>query len=69
VRLLDGPFADMADMGEGMTMGFILWFKDGYPGCLEGYQNCDDNGAAVDLKQRDLESLSFTRLWWLPPPE
>ncbi len=59
----------MADMGEGMTMGFILWFKDGYPGCLEGYQNCDDNGAAVDLKQRDLESLSFTRLWWLPPPE
>ncbi|THD73180.1 hypothetical protein [Phenylobacterium sp.] len=31
---LNGPIAHMVDMGEGMVMGFLLWFADGYPSCL-----------------------------------
>jgi hypothetical protein len=62
VRMFDGPVARMTGMGQGMTMGFILWFKDGYPDCLEGFQNCDEGGETVDLKTRDLALLTFSRL-------
>jgi hypothetical protein len=62
--LLDGPIAHMLDMGAGMMMGFILWFDSGYPNCLEGYQYCDNSGDTVDLRERDLASLSFSRLEW-----
>ncbi len=55
----------MLDMGEGMLMGFLLWHSDGYPDCLEGYQYCDDFGNEVDLKQRPLELLKFSKLQWL----
>lgn len=61
---LAGPFAQMIGMGPGQTMGFILWFENGYPATLEGYQNADDRGKTVDLKYRDLTALSFEELWW-----
>ena len=63
-RLLDGPVAHMDDMGEDMQMGFILWFEDGYPDCLEGFQYGDSKGETVDLKLRDLRELTFASLAW-----
>jgi hypothetical protein len=61
---LNGPIAHMIDMGQGMLMGFLLWFSDGYPNCLEGYQYGDESGNQVDLRQRDLATLSFGQLDW-----
>jgi hypothetical protein len=61
---LDGPIAHMVDLGEGMLMGFLLWFSDGYPNCLEGYQYGDKSGKTVDLRQRDLAALDFSKLDW-----
>ena len=61
-RLINGPIAHMNNMGDGMIMGFILWFEDGYPDCLEGFQYSDTQGNTVDLKSYDLICLSFTRL-------
>ncbi|MFT4074264.1 MAG: hypothetical protein QM647_01950 [Asticcacaulis sp.] len=66
-RQLNGPNAYMNDMGAGMLMGFILWFEDGYPDCLEGFQYSDSQGNTVDLKTRDLTTLTFMRLEPLPP--
>jgi hypothetical protein len=34
-RLRHGPAASINGLGHGM--GFILWLKDGYVDCLEGY--------------------------------
>jgi hypothetical protein len=34
-RLRDGPNAKVEGLQHGM--GFILWFKEGYADCLEGY--------------------------------
>ena len=66
LRMINGPDAHMNDMGDGMTMGFILWLDHGYPNCLEGFQFGDATGETVDLKQYDLHALTFTRLE--PPP-
>jgi len=54
------PHAWMNDMGPGACMGFILWCADGYPDCLEGYQNGDETGRTVDLKTRDLAELTLS---------
>lgn len=48
----DGPFATV--QGAAYGMGFILWLKDGYADCLEGYCYAND-----DTKGWDLENLSF----------
>ena len=63
-RMINGPIAYMRDMGAGMTMGFVIWPEDDTPACMEGYQNCDDNGDTVDLKSRDLASLEYDRFEW-----
>ena len=61
---IHGPIAHMIDMGPGMLMGFLLWFAEGYPNCLEGYQFVDELGNEVDLHERDLATLKFSRLDW-----
>jgi len=38
-RLRDGPNAKIKGLQHGM--GFILWFKEGYAHCLEGYAHAD----------------------------
>jgi hypothetical protein len=38
-RLRDSPNAKIEGLQYGM--GFILWFKEGYADCLEGYANAD----------------------------
>jgi hypothetical protein len=38
-RLRDGPNAKIKGLQHGM--GFILWFKEGYAHCLEGYAYAD----------------------------
>jgi hypothetical protein len=62
----DGPLAHLPALGPGATMGFILWFEDGYPDCLEAYQHGDDRGHTVDLRACDLASLAAQRLEWAP---
>jgi hypothetical protein len=37
--LRDGPNAKIKGLQHGM--GFILWFKEGYAHCLEGYAHAD----------------------------
>ncbi len=64
---VNGPNALMKDMGDGMVMGFLLWFDNGYPDCLEGFQYCDSQGNTVDLYTRDLATLAFTQL--VPPTQ
>ncbi len=54
--------AYMEAMGKSMFMGFNLWFEDGYPDCLEGFQYSDDQGNTVDLTSYDLARLNITRL-------
>jgi hypothetical protein len=49
--------------GAEYGMGFILWLKDGYVDCLEGY--CFSND---DTKGWDLEHLSFEVSDLLPFP-
>jgi hypothetical protein len=39
LRLRDGPNAKIKGLQYGM--GFILWFKEGYADCLEGYAYAD----------------------------
>jgi|SRR5690242_16048709 hypothetical protein len=48
----DGPFGKVGGAAHGM--GFILWLKDGYADCLEGYCYAND-----ETKGWDLENLSF----------
>jgi hypothetical protein len=48
----DGPFASVQGAAHGM--GFILWLRDGFADCLEGYCYGVD-----DTKAWDLENLSF----------
>jgi len=48
----DGPYASVRGAAHGM--GFILWLRDGYADCLEGYCYGVD-----DTKTWDLDNLSF----------
>ena len=57
----DGPFGNVQGAAHGM--GFILWLRDGYADCLEGYCNGVD-----DTKGWDLENLSFTLSAGPPDP-
>ena len=57
----DGPHATVRGASHGM--GFILWLKDGYADCLEGYCNGVD-----DTKGWDLENLSFALSAGPPDP-
>lgn len=57
----DGPFATVQGAAHGM--GFILWLKDGYADCLEGYCNGVDDTTAWDL-----ENLSFALSAGPPDP-
>lgn len=43
----DGPFAQVRGAAHGM--GFILWLRDGYADCLEGYCYGVDDTTAWDL--------------------
>lgn len=65
-RGIGGPLAWMESMGDGNAMGFVLWFEDGRPDGLEGFQHGDTGGATVDLRQRDLSGLTVSRL---EPPD
>jgi hypothetical protein len=57
LRLLDGPNAEVKVGDEVLLMGFILWLKDGYPDCLEGFQYATKTGGSVDLHAEDLGAL------------
>ncbi len=61
-----GPLARMEVLGPGDLMGFVPWFEDGRRDCLEGFQYGDEQGATIDLRTRDLSSLTFSRL---DPPD
>jgi hypothetical protein len=50
-RLRDGPNAKIKGLQHGM--GFILWFKEGYAHCLEGY------AYAESTTEVDWQSVSF----------
>jgi hypothetical protein len=50
-RWRDGPSAKIDGLAHGM--GFILWLKEGYADCLEGY-SYDDRTIGIDL-----ENISF----------
>lgn len=60
-RLLDGPNSEVAVGDEKLLMGFILWFEDGYPDCLEGFQYATLEGGDIDLKAIDLKSIRWLR--------
>jgi hypothetical protein len=59
---LNGPDAQIIGMGEVMLMGFILWFENGYPNELEGFQYGNKVGDTVDLRRYDLATLRYMRL-------
>ena len=50
-RLRDGPNAKIKGLQHGM--GFILWFKEGYAHCLEGYAHADST------TEVDWQSVAF----------
>jgi hypothetical protein len=47
-RMRDGPYALIAGVKHGF--GFILWLKDGYANCLEGYSWGDGDTPGLDLE-------------------
>src|SRR5260370_455301 len=51
MRLRNGPEAKIRGLEHGM--GFILWLKEGYADCLEGYSYADSTTGVV------LEATSF----------
>lgn len=54
-----GATADIAAGDETLPMGFALWFDDGYPNCLEGFQFDRPSADNFDLKCVDLASLRW----------
>jgi len=53
-RLRKGPEVKIDGFKHGM--GFILWLKDGYLDCLEGY-SYDDSTVGVDFEQTGFEIM------------
>lgn len=53
-RLRNGPDAQIAGLERGM--GFILWLKEGYADCLEGY-DYEGNTSGIDFERVDFEML------------
>lgn len=64
VNMIDAPNMTMEGLGNGNSMGFILWAEDGYPTTLEGYQYGDLAGQTVDLHNHDLAELRFSKSSW-----
>ena len=63
--MIDAPMVEMIGLGEGNSLGFILWAEDGYVTTLEGFQNGDLAGETVDLNLFDLAELQFgSPSWW-----
>jgi len=53
-RLRHGPQAKMAGLEHGM--GLILWLKEGYANCLEGY-SCAESTTGILLEEASFEIL------------
>jgi hypothetical protein len=51
-RLRNGPDAQITGLEHGM--GFILWLKDGYADCLEGY-DYEGNTSGIDFERVDFK--------------
>jgi len=64
VNMIDAPNMTMEGLGNGNSMGFILWAEDGYPTTLEGFQYGDLAGQTVDLHNHDLTELRFSKSSW-----
>jgi hypothetical protein len=64
VNMIDAPSMIMEGLGQGNSLGFILWAEDGYPTTLEGFQNGDLTGQTVDLHNYDLTELRSTESSW-----
>jgi hypothetical protein len=56
-RLVTGPDAPVKVGDQELLMGFILWLKDGYPQCLEGYQYGTKSGDQIDLHRENLSAM------------
>ena len=52
-----GPNLDVRVGDQVLMMGFLLWLKDGYPFCLEGFQYGTRAGDHIDLRERELSAL------------
>ena len=65
-RIVNGPIAQMHELGDSAQMAFIMFADDGMPDCLEGFQLGDKLGDTVDLRERELSSLTFEWLELLP---
>ena len=52
-RLRDGPSAQIEGVNYGF--GFILWLKEGYADCLEGYNWGDGDTTGLDLEAANFE--------------
>jgi hypothetical protein len=63
-RLLNGPDADVQIGRDILMMGFILWFSEGYPACLEGFGYATKAGDIVDLREHDLSAMRLIREDW-----
>ena len=57
-RLRNGPELRIDGMKYGM--GFILWLKQGYADCLEGYANGDDDTTALNFEAVAFEITNAT---------
>jgi hypothetical protein len=54
MRLRDGPATKIDGLERGM--GFILWLKEGYADCLEGYSYAESTTAII-LEETGFEIL------------
>lgn len=61
VSMIDAPTMAMKGLGEGNSLGFILWAEDGYASTLEGFQYGDVSGQTVDLIDYDLYDLRYVQ--------
>jgi hypothetical protein len=59
-RLRDGPSAKIDGLAHGM--GFILWLKEGYADCLEGY-SYEENTVGIDLEKVSFEIIKNSQPW------
>jgi hypothetical protein len=55
-RLRNGPEATMDGLQHGM--GFILWLKEGYAECLEGYATAGST-VGIDLERTSFEIMPY----------
>jgi len=60
-RIVSGPNVEVNVASEILLMGFVLWFEDGYPNRLEGFQYGMRSGGHIDLKVADLSAIAWVR--------